>query len=151
MPLKSGQVYKKWSSRRTDRSGKRWVIFIFSLKMIQRGDHWTIFSTFFALWNLLILLVIACLSHLPLIIWVFKKNDQVIRLSIQLEEKENFYLELECGPAQPYLFLYQTSYFLQKLAISCKNLFFSLVVVRLVIFCQTDEVLPKLSSIFVMA
>ena len=32
------------------------------------------------------------------------------------------------------IFLYWTSYYLQKLVISCKNLFLSLVVVRLVIF-----------------
>ena len=34
---------KKWSSRCTDCSGKRWAIYIFPLKMIQRGDHWMIF------------------------------------------------------------------------------------------------------------
>ena len=43
-PLKSGQVCKKWSSWHTDCYGKRWAIFIFPLKRIQRGDHWTNFS-----------------------------------------------------------------------------------------------------------
>ena len=87
-----------------------------------------IFSKFFALWNLLILLVIACASHL-LLIWVFKKSDQVIRLSIQLEYKDNFYLELECGPAQPYLFygivqlrLYTKWKMTDKLGLSCAKL-----------------------------
>ena len=65
---------------------------------------WIFFSHFSAFWNLIILLEFTCLSYLHFIIWVFKKSDQLIRLSIQLEYKENFYLELECGPAQPYLF-----------------------------------------------
>ena len=51
MRLKSCQVCKKWSSQRTDHSGKRWAIFIFPLKMIWRGDHWMNFSHFLAWWN----------------------------------------------------------------------------------------------------
>ena len=49
-PLKRGQVCKKWSSRRADRFGKRWAIFIFPSKMIQRGDHWMIY--FLTEWKL---------------------------------------------------------------------------------------------------
>ena len=55
--LKSGQVCKKWLSWCTDHSGKRWAISIFPFKMIQRGDHWMIFSQFRAGWNSTILLV----------------------------------------------------------------------------------------------
>ena len=38
----------KLSFWHADRYGKRWAIFIFSLKMIQRGDHWMIFAQFHA-------------------------------------------------------------------------------------------------------
>ena len=49
--------FQKWLSRCTDHSGKRWAISIFPFKMIQRGDHWMIFSQFRAGWNSTILLV----------------------------------------------------------------------------------------------
>ena len=85
---------------------------------------WTIgqfFPHFLALQNLISLRLFTCLSHLLLIIWVFKKKDQVIkwwldyyRILIHVEYKGNFYLELECCPAQPDLF----TYFIQRFVFS---------------------------------
>ena len=68
--------------------------FYFFLENDPKGGPW---DNFFHIFGFLKPYYFACIY---LLITATSHN----RLSIQLDNKENFYLELECGPAQPYLF-----------------------------------------------
>ena len=93
VPLKSGQVCKKWSSQRADHSGKKWAIFIFPLKMIQRGDHWMIFFIYLQHKTLEFCKVYTCFLFLfNLMIDIFVYTAHVLRHHINFQRRPSFLL-----------------------------------------------------------
>ena len=108
-PHKSGQVCKKWSSRCTDRSGKRWTIFIYVLKMMQRGDHWMIFYIF--------------LLHKTIHFCSFSIGNSFLT-SFNLINQTYLYTQTYFSPIHVLHFPYQHSAQTQLVVVFCCVLFF---------------------------
>ena len=101
-PLKSGQVCKNWSSGCTACSGKRWAIFIFPLKMIQREDHWMIFLDSCFIKPYMFASLFACCSAYPCLKSETKAFDQSRTLSSLCTHHRNLLKGFEASTIQSF-------------------------------------------------